>query len=153
MNFNPDALRLNRLLFCFFLMVSLVCSGQDDQSQVEEKTITFRTVDFPPLARKCKEKWEVERQKQCTSKYIQRYFLRKFDTDLVSDLGLQVVHLEVEFVVDEDGKVVDARAYGLHESLREHIEEIARNLPKFRPAIHQGDPASVKLGMVLTFGI
>ena len=133
-------------------MLTSVCLGQNNQPQKENRP-TFTEVESPPLAKRCKEKWDVERQRNCTSKYIQGYFLRKFDTDLASDLGLPIVLLEVEFVIDEHGKVTDIRSYGLHENLREHLTAVAKTLPDFKPAVHEGAPTSVKLGMVLTFQV
>ena len=147
--YNPP---LNYFLFFIFLMFPLICSGQYDQPEKETRP-SFTEVETPPLARRCKEKWDVERQRNCTSKYIQRYFLRKFDTDLASNLGLPMVHLEVEFVIDEHGKVTNVRSYGLHETLREHLTAVTKTLPDFRPAVHEGKPTSTKLGMVLTFKV
>src|SRR5690606_34170125 len=55
-----------------------------DESLIEE----FNEVENPPLAPDCKSKWDVEKKKECTNKFIQQHVMRKFNTDLAAEVGL-----------------------------------------------------------------
>jgi len=120
----------------------------------ESKLIDFKEVEDPPLAPDCKSKWSVEKQKECTNKYIQRHVMRKFNTSLAGDVGLTGrVKIRIEFIIDTNGKPVNINATGGPEIMNQNAIEVIGLLPDLKPGMKDGEPINVSYKMPLIFQI
>lgn len=121
-----------------------------DKSQMVE----FNEVENPPLASDCKSKWDVEKRKECTNKFIQQHVMRKFNTDLAAEVGLTgKIKIMIEFIIDTNGKAINITASGGPEIMNQNAIEVIGLLPDFRPGTRDGKPINVSYKMPLTFQI
>ena len=115
-------------------------SKRIDESQILE----FKEVKNPPLAPGCKSEWNLEKKRKCTSKYIQKHFARNFNLSLVSEAGLsRNIKVNIEFVIDTNGKPINTTANGGPEILNKNAIEVIESLPDFRPGTKNGKPVMV----------
>ena len=120
----------------------------------ESKIIDFKEIENPPLAPDCKSKWNVEKQKECTNKFIQRHVMRKFNTDLAGDVGLTGrIKIMIEFIIDTKGKPVNINATGGPEIMNQNAIDVIGLLPNLKPGIKDGEPINVSYKMPLIFQI
>ena len=121
-----------------------------DKSQI----IDFKDAENPPLASDCKEKWDIEKRKKCTSKYISMHVARKFNTDLAADVGLTgKVKIMIEFVIDTNGKPINITATGGPEIMNKNAIEVIGLLPNLKPGTKDGKPINVSYKMPLMFQV
>ena len=140
------------VLLVFFLLSGIVCSSQTPEA--EKEIYSYKEVERPPLAKRCKAKWEIEKQQKCTTGYVRNHIMKNFNMDLASDLGLRgegMVSMSVSFVVDEQGNITNIQATGGPDKLNEHARQVVLTLPRFQPAIHEGKPVRVKMEMPFRF--
>lgn len=84
------------LLAIFFTTICFSQTNETEKPQTNSEKVTasepepmpFKLADIPPLAPDCKAKWKVEKQQKCTQIFISSHVNRKFNTELVSELGL-----------------------------------------------------------------
>ena len=121
-----------------------------DESQI----IEYKEAENPPLAPECKEKWDVEKRKECTNKYIQMHVARKFNTDLAADVGLTgKIKIMIEFIIDTNGKPINITASGGPEIMNQNAIDVIGLLPNLRPGTKNGKPINVSYKMPLVFQI
>ncbi|WP_405293037.1 energy transducer TonB [Algibacter sp. Ld11] len=120
----------------------------------ESEIIEFKEVQNPPLAPDCKSKWDVEKRKECTTKFIQRHVMRKFNTDLASDVGLTgKIKIMINFIIDTNGKPVNIEATGGPDIMNKNAIEVIGLLPNLKPGMKDGKPINVSYKMPLTFQV
>ena len=120
----------------------------------ETQIIEFKEIENPPLAPDCKSKWNVDKQKKCTNKYIQRHVMRKFNTDLAGDVGLTgKVKIMIEFIIDTNGKPVNITAIGGPEIMNQNAIEVIGLLPNLNPGTKNGKAINVAYKMPLIFQV
>ncbi len=121
-----------------------------DESQIAE----FKEVENPPLAPECKSKWDVEKRKKCTSKYISMHVARKFNTDLAAEANVTgKIRINIEFVIDTSGKPINITASGGPELLNQNAIEVIGLFPNLKPGMKDGKPINVSYKMPLTFQV
>ena len=114
--------------------------------------VDFKDIENPPLAPKCKSKWDIEKRKKCTSKYINMFLARKFNTDLAGDVGLVgKVRIMIEFVIDINGKAINITASGGPEIMNQNAIDVIGILPNLKPATKDGKPINVSYKLPLSF--
>lgn len=120
----------------------------------ESLIVEFNEVENPPLAPDCKSKWDVEKRKECTNKFIQQHVMRKFNTDLAAEVGLTgKIKIMIEFVIDTNGKPININATGGPEIMNQNAIEVIGLLPNLEPGTKEGKPINVSYKMPLNFMI
>ncbi len=120
----------------------------------ENEIIPFPIVDNPPLAPDCKTKWEVEKRKECTSSFIQHHVQKKFNTELAGDLGIVgKIRIELEFIIDKNGKVVNITATGGPELMNQNAMDVISILPNLEPATQNGEKVNVSYKLPILFHV
>lgn len=102
--------------------------------------VPFSVIERVPIYQGCR--GNNEQLKNCMNNKIRKHISKKFNTDLASDLGLSdgIKRINVQFVIDENGDVIDIKAKGPHPKLELEAKRIIRLLPKFTPG-KQGNKA------------
>lgn len=150
-NGNPSKVKINESKI---KTVDYATPDMYEEEIDENKTIDFHQIENPPLAPKCKSKWDFEKRKQCTENFIIQHVIKEFDDDLAKKLGLSgKVRLNIEFEFDTNGKIINAKVKGLHRSMNEYVTEIIKSLPDFRPGTKNGIPTKVSYRLPLAFVI
>lgn len=120
----------------------------------ESEIIDFKEIENPPLAPECKSKWDVEKKKKCTSKYINMHVARKFNTDLAAEVDVTgKIRINIEFVIDTNGSPINITANGGPEIMNQNAIEVIGLLPDLKPGTIDGEPVNVFYKMPLVFQI
>jgi hypothetical protein len=134
----------------------------EDYPKSELKTKAINTSDIiryddaenPPLAPKCKAKWDVEKRKTCTSKFIRMHTMRTFNTDLVADVDTSgTIKFNIDFVIDVDGKPINIIVNGGPEIMNQNLIDVISSLPALKPGTKHGKPIKVSYEMPFTLRI
>ncbi|WP_298903471.1 energy transducer TonB [uncultured Psychroserpens sp.] len=121
-----------------------------DESQI----IEFNELENPPLAPECQSKWDIEKRKKCTSKYISMHVSRKFNTDLAAKVGeTGKIKINIEFVIDTNGNPINITANGGPEIMNQNAIEVIGLLPDLKPGMKNGKPVNVLYKMPLVIQI
>lgn len=111
----------------------------------ENDLIPFAVIENPPLAPGCK-------KKECTSKYIQMYVARKFNTELANEIGISgKIQIMIEFIIDVEGNPINISATGGPEIMNQHAIDVIAVLPKLKPGMKDGKPINVSYKLPLLF--
>lgn len=123
-------------------------------SNVETQPVPFQLADVPPLARDCKTKWKLEKRQKCTRSFINNHVNQKFNTELVSELGLMGrIKIDVSFTIDKEGRPKNISATGGPEMMNLHAIEVIQILPQLSPAMHNGKLVEVAYRLPIVFDI
>lgn len=120
----------------------------------ENETENFSIVEKVPVPMSCIDaKNEIERR-NCLSKSVQMHVNRKFNIDLVQELGIShgKKRIVVSFVISKTGEIVNIEATGCHESLEEEAIRVINTLSNFhKPGTTDGKPVNVKYSLPISF--
>ncbi|MCG2419333.1 energy transducer TonB [Aequorivita sp. F47161] len=151
------------LLFIMLLAtIGFAQTGETEKQQInteeisanEAEPMAFNLAEVPPLASGCKAKWKVEKQRECTRKFIMNHINRNLNTDLVSELGLTgFFKTDVSFTIDKAGNINNISAKGGPEIMNQNAVEVIKILPQFTPAMHNGEMVAVYLKFPIAFDI
>ncbi len=121
----------------------------------EEEEVPFRFIEQPPIYPGCERyKNEKEKLKSCMSKKIAKFIDRKFDKSLAEDLGVTgEVVINVQFVVDKNGKVTNIMARSRYKELELEAKRVISQLPKMIPGEQRGRPTRVRYNLPIRFRI
>lgn len=120
----------------------------------ESNIIEFKDVETPPLSPDCKSKWNTEKQKEITKKYILKHQMRKFNTDLGAELNLIGINkIKTQFIIDENGDVVNIVSKASHIELEKEAIRVISLLPKFIPGKQNGKETNVLMEANITFRV
>ncbi|GAB2762674.1 hypothetical protein [Salinimicrobium soli] len=142
---------MNKFLFLFFIFVISVNGFAQEKEIDPPQIISFDQVEQPPLSKRCKPKGSAQKQRDCTSSYINNYVNRNFDLNMASKLVKGLVKLEARFVIDKEGRVKDVSASGGPKKINEHLEEVLASLRDFKPGRENGIPVEVSYWVPVTF--
>ncbi len=113
----------------------------------------FATVDAIPSFPDCKSgsKDQLDCFNEEMIKHIQEYFVYPNKALLNKQEG----EVWVRFIIDKEGNVTNIKTLGPKggKILNDEAIRVVSNLPKFKPAIHEGKPVSVKYGFPINFSL
>ena len=122
-----------------------------DTIEVIDEEIPFTKIEFAPEFPGCK--GTTLEKKQCFSEKVRKIVQRNFNTDLAQDLGLSAgkKRVNVQFVVDKEGNIIDIQARGTHKRLEKEAKRVIKLLPKMKPARQGHSFAKVRFGLPIVF--
>lgn len=120
----------------------------------EDEIVPFAVIENPPLAPKCKRKWDTPKQKECLSDYIITHVNRKFNTGLATETGVQgKMRIEVNFVIDTEGKVINITASGGPDIMNREAVNVIASLPQLEPGSIGEQTVNVAYTLPITFHV
>ena len=130
---------LRQKLSFIVLLFGIAVNAQNltDKEINNRDIIPFALIENPPLAPYCIDK-------ECTSRFIQKQVERKFNTDLISEVGISgKIQVMIEFIIDIEGKPIKITANGGPEIINQNAIDVIADLPKFKPGMKDGKPINV----------
>ncbi len=122
----------------------------------EDVQVAFQFVESPPVYPGC-EKYvnNKKKLKECISKKVERFISRKFNRDIADELGLTgVIRINVQFVVDKDGRVTNVRARSTKSKLLEkEAIRVVKQMPKWKPGEQRGKKVKVVYNLPIIFQV
>ncbi|WP_338731853.1 energy transducer TonB [Mangrovimonas cancribranchiae] len=120
----------------------------------EDVEVPFAVIENVPVFPGCENEKGNNAKKKCMSERIQKFVVRKFDTDLASDLGLSGrQRIIVMFKIDKTGNIVGVRARAPHPKLKQEAESVVKSLPKMKPGMQRGKAVTVPYSLPILFQV
>jgi beta-lactamase regulating signal transducer with metallopeptidase domain/peroxiredoxin len=145
-----------KYIFIFPLVLAMMSVAYDinAQDQVSQEPLIIQNVDTPPIYPGC-EGESKEDLKSCFSKNVIGLVSRKFNAGIANDLGLPSgkQRINVQFIIDKEGHVVDIQARAKHKKLEAEAVRVAQLLPKMTPAKDGGNSVSIKYFLPIVFEV
>lgn len=141
-------------LFISFFSYSQNSSHESEVQNKGNNKEALATVkeETPPLAPKCKARWNNEKKKKCLSDFINMHVNRNLDIGLAEQTDVKgLVQVEIKFVIDKEGKAVNVTATGGPEIINQDAIRVLKTLPKLEPGKINGEPVSVDYTLKVAF--
>lgn len=134
-----------------------IINALNDYKPEEPKIINdvdFIIIEDAPVYKGC-EGLSKEENKKCFIKSIQKFIVRKFNSDLAQDLGLNSGNYKIfaQFVISKNGKVKDIKIKAPHHRLKKEVNSIIDKLPQFTPGMQRKVPVNVKFTLPIMFSV
>lgn len=85
---------------------------------------------------------------------MQKFIVKKFNTDLAGDLGLSGIQkISVFFKIDKTGEIVDIKARAPHPRLEQEAIRVVSLLPKMKPGKQRGKAVRVPYYLPIKFQV
>jgi len=119
----------------------------------EDIEVPFAVIENVPVFPGC-EKGNNDAKKKCMSEKIQKFVVKKFNTDLAGDLGLTGrQRINVVFKIDKAGNVVGVRSRAPHPRLEKEAARVINLLPKMKPGKQRGKAVIVPYSLPIIFQV
>lgn len=124
-----------------------------EHEEIVEEDVPFVVIENVPVFPGCKGKQS--ELKKCFAESIQKFFQKKFDIGLATELGLHPgkKRIIVLFKIDKNGKVNEIKARAPHVRLKNEAISIVKSLPQMEPGKQRGKPVGVRYTLPITFVI
>ena len=122
-------------------------------SEIElAKGVPFAIIDQTPVFPGCEDAID---QKKCLQESISNHIAQNFDKSIAKPLALEAgkKKIYVQFTIDKNGMITDAKARGPHEALEEEAMKAINELPKMQPGEQNGKKVDVKYTLPISFEV
>lgn len=126
----------------------------ENTSQDDLDKYPFAVVEQVPVFPGCENLSSHDEQKKCMSSKIAGFVNKNFETSLGKKLGLTGINrVIVQFRIDENGNIQDARARAPHPELEEEAKRVINSLPQMEPGKQKGRDISVMYSLPIAFKV
>lgn len=124
----------------------------EDPPKLAKKVYDFSMVT--PLFKGCKDISKVE-NRACFDRKMKRFVQKKFDAEIADGLNLSHgdYRIFVQFIINENGDVVDIKVRAPHPMLHKEVESMIKKLPQFTPGKVGGENVKVKYILPINFKV
>lgn len=114
--------------------------------------VDYRKVEFVPIYPGCEGLSTNEERKSCMQEKINDLISRNFDTGLGTRYGLEGINrIDVQFTVNEFGKVTDIKTRAPHPALEKEAKRIINKIPEMIPGKQREKDVRVIYGQPIIF--
>lgn len=104
----------------------------------------MRDVEIVPIYPGCEKMMTNATRVKCMNDKLARLIQKKFNTDLVSELGLSgTQRINVQFKIDKQGHITDVLTRAPHPELEKEAMRLSTKIPTMRPGLQRHKPVSV----------
>ncbi len=116
--------------------------------------VPFAVIDQVPVFPGCEDLGSNEAQKKCMSDKITDYVNKNFNTGLGKELKLSGTNrIIVQFKIDKNGNIADARARAPHPALEEEALRVINGIPQMKPGKQDGEEVGVMYSLPIVFQV
>lgn len=118
------------------------------------ETVDYIIIENGPVFKGC-EGLSKEENKICFDKKMKEFVQRNFDAQIATAIGLRSgkYKIQTQFVIDNNGNVVDIQIRAPHAKLMKETQEMIEKLPKFTPGKQREKPVKVKYTLPISFQV
>ncbi len=132
-------------------------SNGNTKSEEKPPELPKSTYDYrmaTPLFKGCKDISKTE-NRACFDRKMKRFVQRKFNSDIADGLSLRRGNhkIFVQFIIDEQGDVVDINVRAPHPKLHKEVQSMIQKLPQFTPGKVGGKNVKVKYLLPINFKV
>ncbi|WP_258097626.1 hypothetical protein [Marinoscillum pacificum] len=114
--------------------------------------IILKDVEMVPVYNGCEE-LSKEETRECFKKKISTFIKQEFDLNISKELNLsEPKQVEAFFMIDESGERTGMKVRNSELTIQAEILRVLRQIPKMKPAMHNGENVSVFCSLVVTYG-
>jgi protein TonB len=126
----------------------------DEPKEEPIETLPFILIENAPVFKGC-EGLSKKDNKICFDKKMKQFVQRNFDAQLANEIGLSSgkYRISTQFVIDDQGNVVDIQIRAPHGRLQKETQELIEKLPKFTPGKQRNKPVKVKYTLPISFRV
>lgn len=126
--------------------------AQEEAPELPKTTYDYRMVT--PLFKGCKD-ISKEENRACFDRKMKRFVQKKLDVDSADGLNLRRGNhkIFVQFIINEQGDVVDINVRAPHPKLHREVESMITKLPQFTPGKVGGKNVKVKYLLPINFKV
>ncbi len=129
-----------------------VDTGEGEEEEIGD--VPFALIQEAPLFPGCEKEKGALARKNCMSKKLDKWVLKKFNTELGAELGLSGIQkIFVQFKISKTGDVVDIKARAPHPRLQKEAQRVIASLPKMKPAKQRNRAVGVIYTKPITFRV
>lgn len=126
----------------------------DEVLEEEIADVPFAVIENVPIYPGCEKKKTNADKKKCMSEKVQKFVIKKFNTELAGELGLEgKQRISVQFKIDRKGNVVNVRARAPHPKLEKEAIRVVSALPKMIPGKQRGKAVGVLYSLPILFQV
>lgn len=125
-----------------------------EEEEVVVEDVPFMIIEEVPVFPGCA--GDNDEKRKCFSTEITKFVLKRFNSELATDLGLPSGSNQKIFVlfrIDKNGDIIDVMARAPHKKLKEEAIRVINLLPKMTPGKQRGRAVGVKYGLPITFRV
>jgi len=120
----------------------------------EDISVPFAIIENVPVFPGCEGEKNNDARRKCMSDKIQKFVVKKFNTEIAADNDLEgVLRVSMSFVVDKQGNVTNVRARAPHPALEKEAQRVVNLLPKMKPGKQRGKAVKVPFGFPIRFQV
>lgn len=114
----------------------------------------YITVDKPPEFKDMPRKLSLEQKRVYFEKRIRDFVLKKFNSNVCLDLGLEGKQkIVAKFTINTNGKITEVKTRATHPKLQEEAKRVINLLPEFIPAQQRGKPVKMAYNLPIVFQV
>lgn len=100
----------------------------------------------------CEKETTVANARNCFSRQVQLYFMRKFNPRIANKLGLSTgrKRIFIGFKIDKTGKITDIECRAPHNKIKKEVIRVMKKLPKAQPAVFGRKIKNIKYSIPFT---
>lgn len=119
------------------------------------ESIPFSKIEQSPIYPGCEEFTNKEDIAKCFQTSITNFISKNFNTKITNNLQLSdgKKRIQVQFIINEEGKVFDAKARAPHPKLKEEAIRVVESLPVMKPAKQDGKAVKMRFNMPIVFTV
>jgi hypothetical protein len=121
----------------------------------ETEEVPFAIIENVPIYSGCDMNMTNRAKKQCMSSKISDLVAENFNSSLASTLGLPVgkVKIFVGFKINQEGDVVDIKAFAPHPFLKREAIRVVKLIPRMKPGMVRGKAVTVPYSLPIVFQV
>jgi hypothetical protein len=133
-------------------LCSIVSHNDGLATYTTDKSVILKDVEIAPVYNGC-EDLSKEETRECFNNKVSTFIKREFNLSVSKDLNLsEPKQVEAFFIINENGKLTGMKVRDSEVTVQAEILRVLRKIPLMKPAIQNGENASVLCSIVITYG-
>jgi hypothetical protein len=117
-----------------------------------DNRMILKDAEIAPIYYGCEE-LSKEETKKCFNNKVSTFIKREFNLSVSKDLNLsEPKQVEAFFIINQNGNVTGMKVRDSEVTIQAEILRVLRKMPVMKPAIHNGERASVLCSIIVKYG-
>ena len=133
-------------------LCSIVSHDDGLATYTTDTSIILKDVEIAPVYTGCEE-LSIEETRACFNNNVSAFIKREFNLRVSKDLNLsEPKQVEAFFIINENGNLTGMKVRDSEVTVQAEILRVLRKMPVMKPAIHNGERASVLCSIIVKYG-
>lgn len=133
-------------------LCSIVSHDDGLATYTTDNSILLKDVEIAPVYNGC-EDLSMEETRECFNEKVEAFIKSEFNLNLLKEINLsRPKKVETFFIITENGNVTGMKVRDAEVTIQAEILRVLRKMPVMKPAMNNGESASVLCSMVVKYG-